>query len=612
MLMTSRRTPTRRYDIGPSFEPAKALDMQKLLLAALITIAGSMMSASAPASAQSCRPEDTNCAAPRPSMDGSEIRIAAALTGSSSSRTGPYTASSKDCNTAIALAGTTFYQFNIAAPTTYSRYCTITVQNVDNHPASWRAKKLVVSGMSDRLLWPGQTIAYSNIAGTWTIIIEPGRWQPSYGVTFYVNADTGNDENDCLAGGSGACLTPAKAASLLYTTLDQRAVTAFVSIKLQDATAHYQGGVLVASHPVGADQIHFVGNTSTPAKVVMDVGCGQFGFGARDYGVWNVSGITLNGTCESAVLLHASQFGVGDCGPSMVFQGTRTSDFSVDFAAVNCAGALTINGGRAVAHINASNQARVDMASATVTITGNPRCTYFVVAADNAKVYTAQRYSGSYAEGCLQYSETRGAHTASTTTLPGSCAGLAYADSPLCENGSVLSNLSRGTQFPTCGTIASMAPFLAPVLVPDLAPVLAVANLSDYTAGSWTPTLVGSNKAGTPNYVVQMGSYEKIGRQVTARFTIQTSDLGGAQGNMYLGGLPVTAGGPVNDNGICTFSVFGGLILDWGRTMLAGVIGTGKDLVRIEQSGSGMDSQLVPVRNFANQTALSGVCHYRN
>jgi hypothetical protein len=572
--------------------------MQKLLLAALITIVGSMMSA--PASAQSCGQEDTDCATPRPSTGGSKIRIAAALTAPSSSRSGPYTASSADCNTTIVLDGTAFYQLTIGPPTDYSRDCSIVVQNANTNPDTWRAKKLTVSDLEDRLLWPGQTIVYSNIAGTWTTIIEPGRWQPSYGVTFYVNADAGNDDNDCLAGGSGACLTPAKAASLSYTALDQRAVRGFVSIKLQDATAHYQGGVLVAGAPVANDQIFFVGNTSTPSNVVMDVGCGQFGFGARDYGIWNVSGITLNGTCESAILLYASQFGVGDCGPSMVFQGTRTFDFSVDFAAVSCAGAMTINGGTAVGHINASNQARVDMADTTVTIAGNPRCRYFVVAAENSKVYTAQRYSGSYAEGCLQYYETRGAHVASTTTLPGSIPGLAYADSPLCEHGSVLSNLSGATQFPTCSTIAAMAPFLA------------VANLSDYTAGSWTPTLVGSNTSGTPTYVVQMGSYEKVGRQITARFTIQTSDLGGAQGNMYLGGLPITAGGPVNDDGICTFSAFGGVTLDAGYTMLNGVIGSGKELVRIEQSGSGTYSQLVPVRNFANLTGLSGVCHYRN
>lgn len=67
--------------------------------------------------------------------------------------------------------------------------------------------------------------------------------------------------------------------------------------------------------------------------------------------------------------------------------------------------------------------------------------------------------------------------------------------------------------------------------------------------------------------------------------------------DMYLGGLRIIAGGPVSDNGICIFSAFGGVTLDTGYTMLNGVIGTGKELVWIQQSGSGTYGQLVPVPN---------------
>jgi hypothetical protein len=73
-----------------------------------------------------------------------------------------------------------------------------------------------------------------------------------------------------------------------------------------------------------------------------------------------------------------------------------------------------------------------------------------------------------------------------------------------------------------------------------------------YTASTWTPTLVGTGTSGTgQTYLIQVGTYEQVGRQVTARFHIQTSSVGTAAGNVQIGGLPVAAANTANDHGTC-------------------------------------------------------------
>ena len=69
----------------------------------------------------------------------------------------------------------------------------------------------------------------------------------------------------------------------------------------------------------------------------------------------------------------------------------------------------------------------------------------------------------------------------------------------------------------------------------------AAANtLDDYEEGDWTPSIQGSTAAGTASYSFQLGSYEKIGRQVTVRGHVDFSSATGT-GNMQVAGLPYTS-----------------------------------------------------------------------
>src|SRR5712691_5742102 len=172
-----------------------------------------------------------------------------------------HTVQASDCGKTLALGGTAFYSLTFRAANTYPARCVIVAINEDNSGPNWRGKRVVLPALTSRILWPGQAIVYASTGSQWEVVVEPGRWQPDSAVTFYVNADLGKDDNDCLAGGDGACLTPSKAAWLHYTVLDQRNSVGITTVKLQDATSHYQGNVLIGGAGVGYNQIFFTGNT---------------------------------------------------------------------------------------------------------------------------------------------------------------------------------------------------------------------------------------------------------------------------------------------------------------------------------------------------------------
>ena len=73
-------------------------------------------------------------------------------------------------------------------------------------------------------------------------------------------------------------------------------------------------------------------------------------------------------------------------------------------------------------------------------------------------------------------------------------------------------------------------------------------TLDDYEEGTWTPTVVGSTTAGTYETSTASGFYQKIGRDVTVRATVQLagSISAGGTGSYLFGGLPFNI--DVSDN----------------------------------------------------------------
>jgi hypothetical protein len=134
---------------------------------------------------------------------------------------------------------------------------------------------------------------------------------------------------------------------------------------------------------------------------------------------------------------------------------------------------------------------------------------------------------------------------------------------------------------------------------------------AQYSFGAWVPSLQGSTLGGTPTYTVQSGTWEKVGRMVTARFSVATSALGGPTGSMQISGLPFTSVNSANDNGGCTIHLMSGVTLDAGYVTLTGIVAPNTSLVELQELGSAHAGQPAGVGLFAAATTLEGVVHYR-
>lgn len=179
-------------------------------------------------------------------------------------------------------------------------------------------------------------------------------------------------------------------------------------------------------------------------------------------------------------------------------------------------------------------------------------------------------------------------------------------------------SVAASTGIGTCATVGST----------DLAaslslttPTLGVANatsinfggtaLANYVEAAWTPTVVGSATPGTgQTYSVQVGSYERIGRQVTIRFTIVVTSLGTAAGNTQIGGLPLTSANIANDLGYCTVSFYAAAGLAALNYGLQGRIFPNTSVVEIDQNSSTGSTALTLAQAGAG-VILEGFCNYR-
>jgi hypothetical protein len=65
--------------------------------------------------------------------------------------------------------------------------------------------------------------------------------------------------------------------------------------------------------------------------------------------------------------------------------------------------------------------------------------------------------------------------------------------------------------------------------------------LNDYEEGTWTPLFFGSSASPTVTYTKQVGTYTKVGRQVTVNGTLRWNTLSGGSGRLSINGLPFTS-----------------------------------------------------------------------
>src|SRR4030095_17020046 len=89
--------------------------------------------------------------------------------------------------------------------------------------------------------------------------------------------------------------------------------------------------------------------------------------------------------------------------------------------------------------------------------------------------------------------------------------------------------------------------------------------LDDYREGTWTPSIGGDGGYSGQTYGTRLGSYVKVGRQVTASFHCALSLKGTMSGAVAIFGLPFAAGS--NTPTTCSF-LFQNLATTWTSMVL--------------------------------------------
>jgi len=132
----------------------------------------------------------------------------------------------------------------------------------------------------------------------------------------------------------------------------------------------------------------------------------------------------------------------------------------------------------------------------------------------------------------------------------------------------------------------------------------------EYSEGVWNPTLVGS---GSGNWVLStsVGSFEKIGRQVTARFTLVAASSSSPVGQLRIGNLPYAANGTANDQGKCEILYIQTWTAQAGYTWPTAVVSVGNTFVNVFEGGTTKVMTPTAVGELNSTPTIIGYCNYR-
>jgi hypothetical protein len=131
-----------------------------------------------------------------------------------------------------------------------------------------------------------------------------------------------------------------------------------------------------------------------------------------------------------------------------------------------------------------------------------------------------------------------------------------------------------------------------------------------YTASTWTPAMSTTGTVGTPAYSSQVGSYEKIGRQVTVRFAIQLSGwTGSPTGNVTITGLPVAAANAGGDYGACHVYHYSVTGLAASNVGINGFVAPNTSTISLEQA-SNTATTAITFAQFGTTGLVQGMCNY--
>lgn len=135
-------------------------------------------------------------------------------------------------------------------------------------------------------------------------------------------------------------------------------------------------------------------------------------------------------------------------------------------------------------------------------------------------------------------------------------------------------------------------------------------GVASYQSGKWTPGFAGDSTLGTPTYVVQVGTWEKFGRLVVARFAVEISAVGGMAGNLLVGPLPFFSNPTITNPGSGMLAFMKGITLSASYTQVGFEIGSNYNYAEVVESGSAQISKFLPISGVASSSAIYGTLLY--
>lgn len=130
--------------------------------------------------------------------------------------------------------------------------------------------------------------------------------------------------------------------------------------------------------------------------------------------------------------------------------------------------------------------------------------------------------------------------------------------------------------------------------------------LDDYEEGTWTPVLGGSGGQSGQSYSSQIGTYVKVGQNVTLTCLVNLSAKGTITSQLQISGLPFAAG-----SGYATAAIeFSAMTTNW--TYLAGRIDAGGSVVTVFGiSAAGVSMGTLATGDVSNTTLMAFSVSYR-
>jgi hypothetical protein len=280
------------------------------------------------------------------------------------------------CSATIFAGGGAFYPITIGAASGYPGFCPLTITNTD----AAAGKKLVVNGLTTRILWPGQSISYKINNAAWVVTSDPGKWTTPG--TFYVNG-TGSPQT-CGTTGALTCQPGNDANDGL--TIASTLATVNQALSLYQAQISYYTLSVNLSHgvqaPVFCDFIPGLAgvtgdNNSTAAAIIQAPTSGtaidaqdqcsiSFASIAVEDSVGNNAGSLINVT-KNGGLIDLSNVTIGTCNISCVQMSASGAG-----AVMNVISGITITRGADIA-FEVVGDAYMNFGGGTpVTLTGTP------------------------------------------------------------------------------------------------------------------------------------------------------------------------------------------------------------------------------------------------